>query len=487
MRAPVGSLLWRILWLHVLALAVAAVAMPLATYLLLNSTANEFEKQALGTHAEALSVYLHKDRAGRWTLNLPGDLRTFYQHGFGGYAYSIVDSSNRVLFSSLPGRTRLLGANLADSTSWFLHSRGKAVYYGAKFPVTRNGAKATIEIGQNLEHPDVIIDDVVAFYLGHVAWFTIPIMLLLLLTDILIVRRALTPVTRASQMAQTIGPGRIDLRLPVNAVPLEVRPLVTAVNQALDRLEQGFRLQRDFTADAAHELRTPLAVLRARIDSLENRKAAAILADDLDNMAHIVDQLLAVAELEAGQTVMNIVDLHAICTDVAAGLAPVAIAQKREIALTGCDPPVFVRGNASMLHRAIRNLADNALRHTPMGSAVEIFVGNDATVSVSDAGPGVPAEERELIFRRFWRRDRSRADGAGLGLAIVSRILDAHGGSIDVCNRPTGGAVFSISLRSSREDDSRSSTAVAAATDQKPGLVQAFRRDPRERASQSSA
>jgi len=264
------------------------------------------------------------------------------------------------------------------------------------------------------------------------------------LTDILIVRRALAPVTRASQMARTIGPGRIDLRLPVDEVPQEVRPLVLAMNQALERLEQGFRLQRDFTADAAHELRTPLAVLRARIDSLDDTRAAAALADDLDNMTHIVNQLLAVAELEAGQTVMDTVDLHAVCTDVAAGLAPIAIAQHREIALTGCDSAIFVCGNASMLHRAIRNLADNALRHTPAGSTVEISLAEDGTVSVSDEGPGIPAGEREVIFRRFWRRDRSRADGAGLGLAIVSRIVEAHGAEIDVRNRTAAGACFSI-------------------------------------------
>jgi signal transduction histidine kinase len=99
-----------------------------------------------------------------------------------------------------------------------------------------------------------------------------------------------------------------------------------------------------------------------------------------------------------------------------------------------------------MLHRAIRNLAENALRHTPEGSSVEIGVSGDGAVSVSDEGPGVAPAERELIFRRFWRRDRSRADGAGLGLAIVSRIVEAHAGRIEVSNRTGGGAMFSIRL-----------------------------------------
>ena len=311
--------------------------------------------------------------------------------------------------------------------------------------MTKGGRTVRIEVGQNLEHPDVIVDDIVAGYLAHVAWFTIPILLVLLVIDILIVRRALRPVRRASDMARAIDPGRIDLRLPDADVPAEVRPLVLAVNQALDRLEEGFRAQREFTADAAHELRTPLAVLRARIDTISDRDAALALRSDLEHMTHVVNQLLAVAELEANAVgAMEAVDLHDICSDVAASLAPIAIAQRKDIALVGADAPVLVTGNAPMLQQAIRNLAENALRHTPEGTSVEIGVSRDGAVSVSDEGPGVAPAERDLIFRRFWRRDR--ADGAGLGLAIVSRIVEAHAGRIEVTNRASGGAVFSIRL-----------------------------------------
>lgn len=442
------SILSRIIWLHVIAIGAAAIAMPLATYLLLNTTANEFENRTLRAHAESVSQYLRLDPRGRWNLDLPPDLRTFYAHGFDGFAYSVVDPSGAVLFSSLRGRNRALGENNpSDTPSYYQRRSGGAVYYAASFPVTHSGHTVQIEIGQDLEHPDVIVDDIVAGYLSRVAWFTIPIMLLLLIIDILIVRRALRPVTRASDMARAIDPGRIDLRLPDRNVPTEVRPLVLAVNQALDRLEQGFRLQREFTADAAHELRTPLAVLRARIDSLADRDAAAALASDLENITHIVNQLLAVAELEASaDTLMEPIDLHGVCSDVAARLAPIAVAHGKDIALTGREAPVVIKGNAPMLNRAVRNLAENAIRHTPAGTTVEINIGENGTVTVSDEGPGISTVERELIFRRFWRRDRSRADGAGLGLAIVARIVEAHAGEIEVMNRPSGGAMFSIRL-----------------------------------------
>jgi signal transduction histidine kinase len=443
-----NSILSRIMWLHILALGIAALATPLATYVLLNATTNEFENRTLQAHAREIATYLKPDASGRWQLNLPADLRTFYLHSFDGFAYSIVDNSNAVLFSSLRGKTQsLTRGNSPSAPTYFQQRRGKAIYYGASVPYRSGGHTIFIQVAQNLEHPDVIIDDIVADYLLRVAWFTIPIMILLLLTDLLIFRRALRPVTHASDMARAIDPARIDLRLPVDGVPREVLPLVVAVNQALDRLEKGFRAQRDFTADAAHELRTPLAVLRTRVETLPDQDSVGALRADLESMTHVVNQLMEVAELEASVVdLKEAVNLRDVCADVVAALAPIAIEQKKDIALTGSELAVLVKGNAPMLHQAVRNLAENALRHTPAGTTVEINVATDGAVRVLDEGPGVAPNERELIFRRFWRRDRSRSHGAGLGLAIVARIVEAHAGKIDVVNRPTGGAVFSLTL-----------------------------------------
>jgi signal transduction histidine kinase len=129
---------------------------------------------------------------------------------------------------------------------------------------------------------------------------------------------------------------------------------------------------------------------------------------------------------------------------VAEFIAPLAIAQGKTIALSGSEGPVVINGNAEMLRRAVRNLVENALNHTPDGTAVEIVVGERGTISVRDEGEGIPTAKRELIFQRFWRRDHQRAGGAGLGLSIVKRIVDAHGGTIAVENEPTGGANFTM-------------------------------------------
>jgi signal transduction histidine kinase len=287
----------------------------------------------------------------------------------------------------------------------------------------------------------------VANFFKHVGWITLPILLLLLTADIIIFRRAVRPLIKASQDAQNIGPMRTDIRIATDDIPKEIRPLVEAVNQAFDRLERGFRVQREFTADAAHELRTPLAILRARLETIADNRLKHELRDDIDSMSRIINQLLEVAELDAVViTPSEQTDLISVGSEVVQAMAPLALRQNRSIALTAAPEPVWVRGNAEMIRRAIRNLVENALRHTPPGTTVEVNVAKDGSVFVSDEGPGVPAAERELIFQRFWRKDRRRSGGAGLGLAIVRRIVEAHSGSIAVTDGITGGAVFSIRL-----------------------------------------
>ena len=309
------------------------------------------------------------------------------------------------------------------------------------------GEKLWVEVAQDLAHRDVLIDDIVADFFTRVGWITAPILFLLLAIDVAIIRRAVRPVIAASTLAERIGPLRTDLRLPEAGMPREVQPLVHAVNQALDRLDEGFRGQREFTADAAHELRTPLAILRTQIDMIGDRELAQSLRHDVENMSRLVNQLLEMAELEtvvigSGETA----DLVAVSAEVAAFLAPIALANDKRVAVTGARGPVLVRGNPDMLGRAVRNLVENALVHTPPATTVEIAVDPRGAIAVYDRGPGVPAADREQIFRRFWRRDRRRQGSAGLGLSIVARIAERHGAEVSVADRPGGGAAFTLSF-----------------------------------------
>ena len=442
-----NSLLWRIIWLHLLAVAVLAVVLPLSVRLLLSSTASDFQHQTLRRHEAAIADSLERTPAG-WRLQLPPALKAQYAQASSGFAFAIVDVHGRALFSSLASHGALFAVTPGpEQATFYERGRGSSLYYGGAFPVRRSGDLAWIQVAQDLEHPDVVIDDIVSVFLQRIAWLILPILLLLAGIDFIIVRRALKPVSMASDMARAIGPTNLQVRLPADRLPEEIAPLAHAVNQALDRLEHGFKVQREFTADAAHELRTPLSILRARLAGLRDVELRRELEADADRMGRIVGQLLDVAELESFvPDPAEVTDLVALAQEVVEYLAPVAVARGRRLALTGSSRSVWVKGDAQVLFQALRNLVENALSHSPVGATVEVKVEAQGVLRVLDRGPGVPAEDRELVFQRFWRRNRSKSGGAGLGLAIVKRIVEAHGGDVSVQGRSGGGAAFVIRL-----------------------------------------
>jgi len=442
------SIFSRIIFLHVIVVVITAIFMPFGLYWFLKSAASDLQHQAMREQADLVANYLVLRPNGQWELDLPPALQDLYSQAYGRYAYAVLDSSGKVLFSSLKDDAAVFSADALASGVAFMQTRqGKAALSGVSLQKEAAGRAVWIQVGEVLAHRDVIVDDIVADFFKRVGWITLPILLFLLAIDIVIFRRALRPLVNASEMAQKINPKRTDVRLSPEKIPSEILPLVQAVNQALDRLEAGFRVQREFTADAAHELRTPLTILRSRIDTLADRGTSKALHRDIEGMARIVSQLLDIAELETlSIDPAEKADVQAICAEVAEFAAPLALAQGKSIALSGTDEPVWLNGNSEMLTRAIRNLVENAINYSPPGATVEIVVEKGGKVDVLDQGPGIKDDERELIFQRFWRRDRRRSGSAGLGLSIVQRIADAHAAIVSVENRPTGGAKFSLSF-----------------------------------------
>ena len=439
------SILSRIVILHVVAVVITSILMSVGLSWLLSYATNNIHNKAMQEQANAVAEHLSVGPDGRLQLNLPSDLLGLYSPEYGRYAYAVVDDSGAVLFSSAKDHTALFPADLRSGEVEFLqHRRGSATVSGASVRKTIGDRTVWVQAGEDLANRDVLTDDIVADFYRDVGWITLPILLVLLITDIAIFRRALRPLRQASDIAAKIGPARPGLRLPTDEIPREVRPLVSAVNLGLDRLEEGFKIQRDFTADAAHELRTPLSILRTRIDVLEDTEIRQALRHNVEGMAHIVGQLLDIAELDAvAIDPSETADLQSVAAEVAEFVAPLALAQGKDIALSGATEPVWVKGNPEMLSRAIRNLAENAINHTAPGSTVEFVVEDSGKVSVLDQGPGIADHERKLIFRRFWRRDRRKAGSTGLGLSIVQRIAELHSATITVENRPNG-ACFSL-------------------------------------------
>jgi signal transduction histidine kinase len=440
------SIISRIVFLHVVAVAITSVLMSLALSWLLSYATDTIHDRAMKEQAVTVGGHLNLTSDGRLELDLPLDLLGLYSQAYGRYSYAVIDEKGAVLFSSLPDKSALFPADTREAPVEFLHHRrGNATVFGASVEKTIGDKTVWIQTGEDLANRDVLTDDIVADFYKNVGWITLPILLVLLVTDIAIFRRALLPLRQASEIAQQIGPARTDVRLPVEEIPSEVRPLVSAINKALDRLDQGFRVQREFTADAAHELRTPLSILRTRVETLDDPRIAKALHLDIEAMSRVVGQLLDIAELEAFTIdPSERADAQGVCAEVAESIAPLALEQGREIALLGVSTPVWVKGNAEMMKRAIRNLAENAIKHAPPDTLVEFIVEENGTVKVLDRGPGIATEERELIFQRFWRRDRNQQGSTGLGLSIVQRIVELHGGSIAVENRVLGGAQFSL-------------------------------------------
>ena len=294
------SIISRIVILHVVAVVITSIFMSLALSWLLSYATNNIHNEAMQEQAVTVGQHLSARPDGRLELNLPLDLLGLYSQAYGRYLYAVIDDQGRVLFSSLEDHAALFPVDARSGDVEFLQQRrGDATVSGASIKKTIGGQTVWIQTGENLANRDVLIDDIVADFYKNVGWITLPILLVLLIADIAIFRRALRPLWQASEIARDIGPTRTDLRLPTEEIPREVRPLVSAINLALDRLEEGFRIQRDFTADAAHELRTPLSILRTRLDTLEDKQIGQALRKDVDGMAHIISQLLDIAELDS--------------------------------------------------------------------------------------------------------------------------------------------------------------------------------------------
>src|SRR5438067_7274443 len=260
-------------------------------------------------------------------------------------------------------------------------------------------------------------------------------------------------------MSQAVAKRQPDALAPLSerSLPQELQPLAGSLNALLARLDSALGAQRRFTADAAHELRTPLAALKLQLDLARraNDQPARVAAyDDLnagvERASHLVDQLLTLARIEPEALATRAVDcdLAAIAKD--AIVARGALAAQRHIDLgLARETPSRVRGDPASLAILLSNLLDNALRYTPEGGKIDVAVDNvdgGAVLTVADTGPGIPAEERERVFDRFFRGSGDREPGSGLGLSIVKRIADAHHATIELSS-PEHGSGLVVTVR----------------------------------------
>lgn len=263
------------------------------------------------------------------------------------------------------------------------------------------------------------------------------------------VSRSLAPVERVRrQLAQR----QADDLSPVSdtQLPDEVQPLVSELNLLFERVQRAFEAQEHFVADAAHELRSPLAALRLQLQGLQRAgddaaRSAAIerLSAGIDRATRLVEQLLTLARQEAGATATEPVDLRAIAQLALADVAPAAQARGMDLGLLDSDA-ITVPGNAEALRMLVRNLLDNAIKYTPPGGRVDVQVGTDqgrALLTVEDSGPGIAPEHHARVMQRFVRDTADGAPGSGLGLAIVQAIVQRHSATVALDSSPRLGGL----------------------------------------------
>ena len=395
------------------------------------------------------------------------------------YGFSIVYQPDGTIVQADPATLRV-----SPLTATQLERAGKGAAYFTvgreedelrvlAVPVTRADGTWIVAVGSNVD----VVSDAANKAIRDLL-LAVPVLILVAAVGAwLLSGAALRPVDRLRSDAARLGAHDPESRLRVPETADELARLAETFNGLLDRLQNSLARQRNLVADAGHELRTPLAVLRTELDLADRpNRSRDDLADaitharlEVDRLCQLAEDLLFLARAdEHGALIASApIDLTAVVND-AARAARAAAGRKSISLVTEIGEPAPVRGDPSALRRALDNLVSNALRATPTGGTVTVSTersGWTATVTVADTGPGFPQEFLAHAFERFRRPDSSRTavtGGAGLGLAIVAEIVRAHHGAVHADNRPGGGAVVTITLPVPASADPLAATETAA-------------------------
>ena len=453
------SLRWRLLWNLTLMLVVLMLASGLSAYYNGREAADTAYDRTLLASARTIAAGLSQ-RDGSLSADVPYvALDTFAYDSAGRIYYQVNDIHQRLIsgYENLPAPPP--GTPRTDDYP-ALASFYNAQYQGQNVRVVSllkavsepnmNGM-AEIRVAETDEARVSMARSLMADTLLRLGMLGLGALLVVWLA----VSAALRPLERLRRAVEEREPD--DLRpLPRVAVQRELRPLVQALNHFTERLRGQFERQSQFIADAAHELRTPLAVIKARLelglranDPATWRSTLEQAVQGTDRLTHLANQLLSLARIENGARAIaeggaQRLDLSQLARELGMAMAPLAHARGVALALEA-DQPVWLRGEPTLLSELLNNLLDNAMAHTPIGGNVILRVTPQAVLEVEDDGVGIPFEDRERVFERFYRRNQQVA-GSGLGLAIVGEICRAHRARITLHDGAQGGLKVRVSF-----------------------------------------
>jgi heavy metal sensor kinase len=472
----------RLTFWYTTVLAVVLLLVAGVTYLIYSRNSRQRTDSDLVELSDAFVTTLQaelKDQQEPESLKTAG-MEAILEHRFRDHIYILLDSSAKPVVSSwdLPAAAPLDRFTLAQALdgisaprsvhpssrpgSLFISLRGgKNGYRGFSRKISLDDQLCTVIALQSLHAREEMLEDIRATF----AW-TIPLALLLASAGgYFLARKSLAPVVAMSSQAGRIGAANLHERLAVQNERDELGHLAQSFNSLLDRLSESFERQRRFMADASHELRTPVAILRGEAEVAlsqqarspeEYRESLGVLHHEAERLTHIVEDLFTLTRADAGQYPLQPRDvyLEELVGECVHSARTLALAKKISLNFEeASESPI--RADESLLRRMILNLLDNAIKYTPEGGRVAVIcrrVTEEYVLSITDTGVGIPEDFQPRIFERFFRADeaRSRSEndggGAGLGLSISRWIAEAHHGRLELARSDSSGSTFTAYL-----------------------------------------
>ncbi|MEH6422366.1 sensor histidine kinase [Pseudomonas sp. CGJS7] len=387
--------------------------------------------------AEAVSL-----REGRLALDptlLPRRMREAPEN-----AWLVVadDAGNTLTWGKPPGEYRSLLGMLTLLSDSDLRSPDPRL--AATLSVEeREGGRVRVIVGGVPDEGIIGLFGPLFYFIG--LWLALPIAAAILLLVPWIVRRGLSGIGKVAEQASTLDMNHRSKPLDAGAVPSELKPLIDSFNQALERIWDAAEARDRFLGNAAHELRLPITIVRARASALPAGTAKTGLLSDIARLENISEQLLDLQRVDRGLMAHQPLDLVEVCRDVGEDIAPLLIKAGYAFSFDAPQTPVLALGDAGALQRVIMNLLQNAMVHGGGAGEIALSVSPDGRISVSDAGPGIAEEDYSQIFSPFYRLNPA-AQGSGLGLHLAREVVIQHKGSIRVSRADQGGARFCVQL-----------------------------------------
>ncbi len=385
------------------------------------------------------------------------------EYGFDAFhanlKYRVLDAGGRVVASSEPGGASLLPQLSVERQQGFF---GLVRLDGVDFHVGAwrgevNGRPYVVQLGRSDRFEELARDAIAGSIAETVALLAGLSAIVFSIAGVLAVRSVLRPIDRTREAAARVGRDNLEARLPEADMPAEIRPLVKSFNGVLDRLQVAFEEQQRFIANAAHELKTPLAMIQAELEAGEAAERNAIQAE-VDLMSRRVQQLLQLAETADAANLRIRRTRMGPALQSAVGYLSWK-AERAEVAMRFEQPAEDVVRDADegAVFVLAKNLLENAIEFSPAGGVVSLTL-DPGGFTVDDEGPGVREADRERVFERFWRAADQRRAGAGLGLALCSEIAKGHGWRIACVAAPSSGARFVVSWERPTAADTAAST-----------------------------